>query len=37
MSLEAIIGMLICLTITLGGFLYFLLKALRSEKKEKQP
>ena len=30
MSTEAIIGMIICLSITLGGFLVFLVKAIRS-------
>jgi hypothetical protein len=35
MSLEAILGMMVCLVITLGGFLYFLNKALKVEKKGK--
>jgi len=34
MSTEAIIGMVICLTITVGGFLGFVLKALSMDKKE---
>ena len=32
MSTEAIIGMVICLAITFGGFLGFLIKALRMDK-----
>jgi hypothetical protein len=35
MSSEAIIGMVICLSITVGGFLFFLLKAIRSDKPDK--
>lgn len=35
MSQEAIIGMIICLLITVGGFLYFLWIALKSDKKAK--
>jgi hypothetical protein len=35
MSTEAIAGMIVCLVITLGGFLYFLNKALKVEKKGK--
>lgn len=31
MSQEAIIGMVICLSITLGGFLFFMYKAIRSD------
>ncbi len=31
MSTEAIIGMTICLSITVGGFLFFLVKAMRSD------
>lgn len=30
MSTGAIIGMIICLLITVGGFLFFLVKAMRS-------
>lgn len=36
MSSEAIIGMIICLSITLGGFLVFLKIALSADKKEKK-
>lgn len=36
MSGEAIIGMIICLTITVGGFLAFLWIALNADKKEKK-
>ncbi|NVJ48590.1 MAG: MetS family NSS transporter small subunit [Cytophagia bacterium] len=36
MSGEAIIGMIICLTITVGGFLVFLKIALNADKKEKK-
>lgn len=35
MSSEAIIGMIICLSITLGGFLVFLKIALSADKKDK--
>jgi uncharacterized protein YpmB len=35
MSQEAIIGMIVCLLITAGGFLYFLWVALKSDKKSK--
>jgi len=35
MTQEAIIGMIICLTITVGGFLVFLKIALSADKKEK--
>ncbi|MFQ3215201.1 MAG: hypothetical protein ACJAT1_000714 [Marivirga sp.] len=36
MSTEAIIGMVICLSITVGGFLFFLVKAIKSDRpKEK--
>ena len=34
MSQEAIIGMIICLSITVGGFLTFLVIALRADKDE---
>lgn len=34
MSQGAIIGMIICLTITFGGFLTFLVIALKSDKKD---
>jgi len=34
MSTEAIIGMVVCLTITVGGFLVFLFKALSMDKKK---
>ncbi|WP_157716100.1 MetS family NSS transporter small subunit [Roseivirga echinicomitans] len=34
MSQAAIIGMVICLTITFGGFLTFLVIALKSDKKK---
>tara|TARA_R110000796_G_scaffold96719_1_gene202708 strand:+ start:90504 stop:90650 length:147 start_codon:yes stop_codon:yes gene_type:complete len=33
MSQEAIIGMIICLSITFGGFVTFLTIALKSDKK----
>jgi hypothetical protein len=36
MSSEAIIGMIICLSITLGGFLTFLWIALNADKKSKK-
>ncbi len=32
MSQEAIIGMIICLTITVGGFLFFLRMAIKADK-----
>ena len=35
MSTEAIVGMVICLSITVGGFLIFLLKALTMDNKNK--
>lgn len=35
MTQEAIIGMIICLAITVGGFLVFLWIALNADKKEK--
>ncbi len=35
MSTEAIIGMTICLSITVGGFLFFLVKAMRSDGPDK--
>ena len=35
MSTEAIIGMMICLLITVGGFLVFLVKAIRSGEPDK--
>lgn len=35
MSSEAIIGMVICLSITVGGFLFFLVKAIRLGKSDK--
>ena len=34
MTQEAIIGMIICLTITVGGFLAFLRIALKADKKD---
>lgn len=34
MSTEAIIGMAICLSVTFGGFLVFLVIALRADKDE---
>jgi hypothetical protein len=34
MSTEAIIGMTICLTVTFGGFLTFLVIALKADKHE---
>lgn len=34
MSSEAIIGMVICLSITLGGFLFFVYKAISSDNKK---
>lgn len=34
MSQEAIIGMIICLAITFGGFLTFLVIALRADKEQ---
>lgn len=34
MSTEAIIGMTICLSVTFGGFLVFLVIALRADKDE---
>ncbi|WMN05903.1 MetS family NSS transporter small subunit [Marivirga arenosa] len=36
MSTEAIIGMIVCLTITVGGFLVFLFKALTMDKKKEE-
>lgn len=36
MSTEAIIGMIICLLITVGGFLFFLVKAIRSDSPEEK-
>ncbi|WP_188460975.1 MetS family NSS transporter small subunit [Marivirga lumbricoides] len=35
MSTEAIIGMMICLLITVGGFLVFLVKAIKSGEPDK--
>lgn len=37
MSQEAIIGMIICLTITVGGFLVFLKIALSADKNHPEP
>lgn len=36
MSTEAIIGMVICLSITVGGFLMFLFKALTIDNKKEE-
>lgn len=36
MSQAAVIGMVICLTITFGGFLTFLIIALKSDKKKSE-
>ncbi|ADR22803.1 hypothetical protein MATR_33510 [Marivirga tractuosa] len=36
MSTEAIIGMVVCLTITLGGFIVLVLKALSMDKKKEE-
>jgi hypothetical protein len=36
MSTEAIIGMVVCLTITVGGFLVFLFKALSMDKDKEE-
>lgn len=35
MSNEAIVGMVVCLLITVGGFLFFMVKAMRSGKPDK--
>ncbi len=35
MSNEAIAGMIVCLLITVGGFLFFMVKAMRSGKPDK--
>ncbi len=35
MSNEAILGMIFCLLLTVGGFLFFLIKAIRSGKPDK--
>jgi len=36
MSNEAIIGMIICLTITFGGFIGLVIKALSMDKKKEE-
>jgi len=36
MSLEAIIGMLLILSIIVGGFVFFLIKAIKKEKSHGQ-
>jgi hypothetical protein len=36
MSTEAIIGMVVCLTITLGGFIGLVIKALSMDKKKEE-